>query len=285
VEGRIFVCSWKKDGDRYRVWVKNRPKLSAEGDTFQAADEELWSVILRATGDGENTREYDPPQPVAGDGRAEFLAYEIVVVQGNSSVYLTDAALFDGARCARCGNPSGTRTAKPLFLEDIESGMDGGYAIIREGRYARIWRPFFSETFVDMLAPSEKAQFQWRRIERPPRGKKVFYELLSSTVDFPLVGVRGLAVKNPGWTCRDCGRRVLPRYVDWDWPPYYLCTSDLPSSLPSCFTVSDSGDRHLCFHQTRWSELLRKAKPKLLSNDVGVVPADRCDRKPALKKV
>ena len=63
MEGEVFACSWKKQGKLYKVWVKKRPKLSAEGRTFNQADERLWSVIIDATGDGESVREYDPPEP------------------------------------------------------------------------------------------------------------------------------------------------------------------------------------------------------------------------------
>ena len=62
-EGQRFACAWEKEGELYRVWVKDRPKLSATGQTFNQADKRLWTVIIDATGDGESIREYDPPEP------------------------------------------------------------------------------------------------------------------------------------------------------------------------------------------------------------------------------
>lgn len=59
-EGRVFVCSWKRVGDRYRVWVKGRPRLAAEATDFAAADEELSGVICTATGDGESLHVSEP---------------------------------------------------------------------------------------------------------------------------------------------------------------------------------------------------------------------------------
>ena len=64
-EGQRFACRWEKDGDLYRVWVTDRPKLSAVGQTFNQADKRLWAVIIDATGDGESVREYDPPEPAS----------------------------------------------------------------------------------------------------------------------------------------------------------------------------------------------------------------------------
>jgi hypothetical protein len=64
-EGRHFACTWKKEGELYRVWVKGRPALSATGQTFNQADKRLWTVIIDATGDGESIREYDPPEPTS----------------------------------------------------------------------------------------------------------------------------------------------------------------------------------------------------------------------------
>lgn len=63
MEGEVFACSWKKQGKTYKVWVKKRPRLRAEGKTFHQADKRLWAVIVDATGDGESVREYDPPEP------------------------------------------------------------------------------------------------------------------------------------------------------------------------------------------------------------------------------
>jgi hypothetical protein len=63
MEGQLFECTWKKEGRRFRVWVRKRPRLSAKGDTFNQADKRLWSVIIDATGDGESVRVYDPPEP------------------------------------------------------------------------------------------------------------------------------------------------------------------------------------------------------------------------------
>ena len=62
-EGQVYRCGWRKKGTTYRVWVKGRPKLAAEGETFNLADRRLWSIIIDATGDGESIREYDPPAP------------------------------------------------------------------------------------------------------------------------------------------------------------------------------------------------------------------------------
>jgi hypothetical protein len=283
MEGRVFVCSWKKVGNRFRVWVKNRPKLAAEADSFEAADEELWSVIIRATDDGENTREYDPPAP-AGAEVAAFLTPPLVVVVGNERATLRSEMLFAGERCAQCGRPSGPRTAEPLASDDIDSSSDAGFAVIRHRPYGNVTAHYFSEGFLDLLTPEERARFEWRKVERPARAKKAFYELVASGVHVRQAGVRDLPEQREGWRCDRCGVARLPYYTREGWPSRYVCAADLPDPLPSCFTVGEGSQLNLCFRLERWRELVgQKGAKGLLSNDVGVVGDERCEREPKVR--
>jgi hypothetical protein len=282
VEGRVVVCSWKKTADGYRVWVKGRPKLAAEADTFETADERLWEVILRATGDGENTREYAPASP---RGSGEGPAVGVVMVSGNTVAHVNDAsgALHAGERCPRCGNSTGGRTETPLRLDDIESGYEGGIAHIREGTYAKGSRPFFSDRFRSLLTAEERARFTWRKVERPRRAKKEFYELATSSVDVPVVGVRSLK-GDGGGRCETCGWFALPFYnTASGGPHWFVCASDLPHPVPSCFTASHGRTCYLCFTAERWEKLVGKPGTRgVVSSDVGVVDAERCEREPAV---
>ena len=279
MEGRVFVCSWKKVGNRYRVWVKKRPKLAAEAETFQAADEKLYEVILRATDDGENTREYVPPfQHDAGGAPAR-----IVWVAGNTVSHVKDptGTLYAGVRCPRCGNSRGERTDAPLVLQEIESGYDGVVASIHEGRYAKGSRPVFSEQFIALLTPEERERFTWRKVERSRRAKKAYYEIVASTIDVPLVGVRGLRDQGGG-RCETCGWFSLPFYnVSGGGPHHFVCSADLPDPVPSCFAAVEGRTSKLCFTIERWGELVgRPGARGLTSDDIGVLAPERCDREP-----
>jgi hypothetical protein len=279
MEGRVYVCTWKKTDAGYRVWVKRRPKLAAEGETFEAADERLWEVILRATGDGENNREYVPALPTDG---ADTAGPRIVSVSGDTIAAMPDplGMLYTGERCPRCGNSTGGRSEVPLRL-DIESGYEGGIAFIREGTFAKGTRPFFSDAFLDLLTADERERFIWRRVDRPARAKKVFYELVGSTVDLPVVAVTHLP-GDGGGRCEVCGWLALPLYNQGSaGPRRFVCSADLPATAPSCFTASEGRSSYLCFTLIRWESLVGKAGTRgLVSSDVGVARPDQCLRSP-----
>jgi len=124
MEGKVFVCTWRRVGDRYRVWVRNRPALVAEGDTFAGADEDLSGVICEATGDGESVHEYDPPRPVE---EVPGLLFRLALVSGESRARIANyEALYSEGPCPQCTRPRGERTETPLELERIESGACAG---------------------------------------------------------------------------------------------------------------------------------------------------------------
>jgi hypothetical protein len=292
-EGRVFIARWKKTQNGYRVWVKNSPKLVAEAPTFQDADEALWDVIMRATDDGENTREYDPPAPAAAE-IAAFLDPAIVRITGNAGgVYADPAGLFSEGCCERCGATRGARTDKSLFVADI-GAEDAGFATLKtQPMYARVRIAYFSERFLALLTPKERNSFTWRRIERPPRARKVYFELLGANVLIPSVGVTGLPIagapdKPFGWYCESCGYGAAPHYGKWGepWPLNYVCRADLPDPIPSTFGLQAGRNLSLCMLQDRWRKILgNRSARDVVSDDVGVVPLDRCDRAPPRREL
>ncbi|MBI2407954.1 MAG: hypothetical protein HYV19_06620, partial [Gemmatimonadetes bacterium] len=52
MEHCVHICSWSHDGERYRVWVRNRPTVCAEHASFEEADIALADAICLAFGDG-----------------------------------------------------------------------------------------------------------------------------------------------------------------------------------------------------------------------------------------
>jgi hypothetical protein len=292
MEGRVFVSTWKKTTDGYRVWVKNRPKHAAEGKTFQEADEALWEVIMRATNDGENTREYEPPPPVLAELSA-FLEPAIVCITGNAGGVRADPqGLFNDGYCERCGAPKGVRTDKAL-VADVGSEDVGAAMLVTKPSYARTRLHYFSERFLDLLKPSERDRFTWKPLERGPRARKVYYELVAADLVVPKVGVTGLPVagapgKPGGWRCGQCGFAVIPHYGSWGeaWPLDYVCGTDLPEPLPSCFALPSGRALSLCMRERRWRKIVgHKSTNGVVTGQVGVVPADRCDRAPGLREL
>lgn len=55
MENRVYLCSWKKEGERFRVWVTRRPSIAAEGKSFHVIPmiSKMDGVdFVRARGDG-----------------------------------------------------------------------------------------------------------------------------------------------------------------------------------------------------------------------------------------
>ena len=284
MEGRVFVCSWKRVGARYRVWVTSRPKLAAEGRTFTEADEALWSAIMTATADGENSREYAPRAPVDAE-LARFLVPALVVVIGEAIIHVEAGREFKGARCTLCGHIDGRRSDEPLVVADLESGVDAGFVNIHQRPFAAIRRHIFSSDFLELLRPAERKRFAWRMVERSRRAKRVFYELLDADVAVETVGVSGLP-KTGGWRCGRCGFRRFPQYVAWSWPSYWLCATDLPRRLPTCFGVRYGHELALGLTAERWRDCVGKRGTRgVLSYEVGVAPPGRCIRAPKLRSI
>src|ERR687894_425342 len=101
MEGRVYVCSWSVTQAGFRVWVKRRPKVFAEGETFEIADELLSDAICAATGDGESIHEYDP-QPPTSAAQPGLLSLMLKVGAEAGALAANPAELFSGGVCPQC---------------------------------------------------------------------------------------------------------------------------------------------------------------------------------------
>jgi len=282
-ENRVFLCTWRRRGSRYRVWVKRRPSLAAEAESFEEADEALWEAIAKATGDGENEHEYDPPEP----GRAftgSGLLRRLAMVDGNGRAHVANAeALFTRGYCPQCRRPHGKRTAAPLRAEKVAGGFEGGRAAVTMSATSPwLWLQYFSADFLRLLRPRERDSFEWRPIERRGRGK-AFFELVSSRLNVPFAAFKPDYCWIPLARCDTCGGKSEPCYGFAPPTPFwYVSELDVPSPLPSCFTVGDRHERALlCFTPERWRQLVRRAGARgIRSYDVGVVDDRLVQRRP-----
>ena len=269
MEGRVYVCSWKPIPAGYAVWVKARPAVRAEGATFEKADEALYGPILAAYGDGENVREYDPPPPVSA-GFGEFLQEGLVTILGNARAPVTNLdELYEGGVCERCSAPRGARTSRTATVADIESGFDGGFT--RTFYY-------FSEAFVALLTADERARFEWRRVDRPERARKIFLELIPRA-PVPLVAVRGRDLD--AVECDVCRRPHTLTFFHSHQIAGFVCEGDLERPRPSCFPVGPVHQALLALTRDRWRAMVGKPGTRgLMSYELGVVSTDLCDRDP-----
>lgn len=303
MEGQVFLCTWQRSGTRYRVWVCNRPKLAAEDEVFDAADEALAGAICEATGDGESVREYDPPPPRK---EQSGLLFRLRMISGQRRGLIENAAeLFSADDCPQCKRERGERTGAELRLARLEPGGNGGYGRMHpagtRGGFDGPRINFFSKEFVARLLPEERSQFQWRAVRSPARTKKRFVEIVSANFHIPFVSLSGVAAtlwqrptivdseKHRQVRCDTCGRTTLPLY--WYWmsslPGFYVNVADLPDPLPTCIGVGDNRSTpDLCFTDERWRELVRRPESRgLASTDVGVVAPSLVDPMPAVQSL
>ena len=296
MERQVFLCTWQRAGARYRVWVRERPAIAAEGDLFDVADEALADAITEATGDGENVREYDPPPP--WEERSGLL-FRLVQISGERRGLIENAGeLFTKDYCPQCKNARGNRTGTPLRLARLEAGGNAGYATLKPAGFDGPFINFFSEEFVASLLPEERSQFEWRPIHSPSRIKKRFVEMVRAKGNVPFASLSGVVgmlwgVPSPGendtlWRCDTCGRTQKPQF--WfetsSLPMRYVNSADLPEPLPTCIGVGDPESPGLCFTSERWSELVSLPSSRgLRSTDVGVVAQSLVDPAPAVRSL
>jgi hypothetical protein len=289
MEGRVFICRWKREGDRYRVWWKARPKVFAEGDSFEQADEALYERIMGATGDGENMREYDPPPP--GSESDLLLPLDYVSVSGRCYARIANQdELFADGLCPECLNARGARTDVPLQLSTMQDGpKNGGTAMIPRPWMSGPRINFVSEEFLELLTVAERERFTWREMKSPPRVRKRLFELVDADARVPRVLPVGLPQGEHarGWWCEACGYQSQPFH--WNaatpkMPSTFVSVADLPGGDPSIFAVGRLPELKLCFAQSRWREILgEKGAKGMTSSAVGVVAEARADRSRPLR--
>jgi len=283
MEGRVFLCSWTKQGKRFRLWVKNRPTVSAEGASLDEANQRLWDAICGAFGDGEAVTEFAPPRPADPD-TSWYRRAAVVAINCNSRADVASfESYFVGGYCPDCGIPRGLRNQRPLIVDRIEAGVDGAFAAVPlpllQGRPSPS-AALFSEDFLGLLSAAEMASLTWRGVERrQPRARKVFYELVYSAVHVAEVGVRGVPSKFGGWRCRTCGLADIGMFY-FPYRPHsphnWISIEDLPRPSPMCFTISRGKGLTLCMSRSRWEGLVGKTGTRgLASSEVGVVDRDR----------
>lgn len=276
MEGRVFVCEWKKTGAKFTATVKRLPKITASASKFAQLDELLWERIMDHTGDGENTREYIPPPPIH-KALVSLRPLRLVSVAGNThSTPACDAAgLFTGGMCPRCKSLLGARNEQPLVLEYVAPGYDAGF----------VWQKpfnFFSEDFLKLLTKKERAQFDWRKVEILRRNRKTFYEMLPRNY-VPPVAVKGL--KFEPLRCGKCKSVLCLHHFSNDTAIYqYLCETDLPSPRPPALAFGTPHNFRLCLESARWMKLVgRPGTAGITTNRLGVIPETLRDPKPKMK--
>lgn len=277
MEGKVYICSWKKVGTKYQVWLKNNPRIKASSTDFEMADEMLWGKIMDLDGDGENVREYIPPAPEA-QLSVKLLDVAIVSVTANNHDRITGEAgmLFSGGICPYCRTFLGKRTDVPLSIDGMPGGYDGGF----------VWqKPFqyFSGDFLKLLTARERSLFEWRPVGLPKRSRKEFFEVIPVKA-IPQVVVKGMNFEP--YQCPKCQSISAMHCFQKGTSIFqYVVRSSLPAKLPSCFAMGYPYNFRLCLTEKRWLEIAGQPGTRgLVSNKVGVIADADCEANPKFLK-
>ena len=279
-EGNVFLTTWTRTETGYRVWVKRRPKLFAEGSKFDEADRRLWEVIGLATGDGENMHEYVPPAPnLESAGPSERGRLWVLGVSSGARM-VNPSGLFEGGLCEQCLMPRGPRTRLPLAVDHIESRVQASVVSLpRAGPGVGPRLRVFTEDFLVLLTAEERARFEWRPITLSRRGKRNFLELVHRTPPMPYVAVKGYQAYYG--VCELCGWKwVVPEYVKGR-PFFHVADSDVPRPVPSLMAVGNLADLGLAASEARWSDLVgMREMHGIKGSIVAIVAENEVERNP-----
>ncbi len=312
-ETNVIPCKWKKTAHGYRLWVRGRPDVFGEAESFEDAEQALTDAIWEAAEDLDavipTVPEYDPPLPASAIGE-QFLKPELFLVSGDGVFDIEARAyarnewsesrearlqehfalldsMYTGGLCRSCKHGIGNRTDQSFPIGSCDSAYDGGSIRNCYGFFASFGH-IYSDGFISLLRTEEKARLEFRPLStscRRPRRK--YFELLTAP-EVAFVGVNGFDTN--GYECGDCGNRFF--YVD---EPalnqggfsinHFVCRSDLPDPLPSCFVVGTEQDAELCLTRERWDQIKGQRGMKGISGQrLGVISSEQCDRHPRLWK-
>jgi hypothetical protein len=299
MQTNVIACRWRRTDDGWTLWVAGRQDVRGSGPTYEAAEEALVDAIIQAAPDADAVMpvvpEFDPPLPATAFAEP-YLNPELYIVRGDAIFELGGPAdcdednaeerdaylnsLYSGGICGACRHGRGERTDVPLHIRAAPAGVDAGWVRGRISDRPRI----FSERVVESLTESERERLMLRPAVMPPRTRRRFYEL-GGRAGVDLVGVRGLDAD--GLECTQCGRRSLrvldPRLMEGGLHlTRFVCATDLPADLRNVFLVGSGVDVDLCMLRARW-DLLRGRARGLMTEPVGVVKADDCDRRPRVR--
>ena len=298
MEDGVYLCTWSQSDQGFDMWLKSNPNVRSSGTTYDKATEALVEAIQDAGGAMHAVLEFDPPLTPPANIQ-QFLTPSIVQIWGDEifeqagprrsgsfanakerDAHLAwDDAHYEGGCCKRCRNPLGKRTDKTLELSYVRSDYGGGFVPIKGGKSY-----VFSEQFLSLLTDSERASLELRKVIRSKRSRIAYYELIGPSGP-PFVGLKSIP-PHSGWVCDDCGYRCFGNLREGFDLRDFIAAEDLPNPLPSIFTIGTQPGVELVATSERWAELVgQKGTQGMLSESIGVVPPNRLDRNPSLRKL
>ncbi len=292
-DSNVILCQWKQLKPGFKLWVKEDPRVSGEGEDFESAHEALLDAIMQAAPQLDDViptvPEFEPPLPAAALAE-RFLKPEVFRIAGDAIFECPHqsraeneayaATLFEGGICPVCRSGVGPRTDVPLIVGAAD-WHDVGFYRDRFSHSPTI----VSDRFLELLTPDELKSLEFVPIEvSRARPKRKYFELRGSS---SITQVHVAAFDADGVECGACGYRSFS-----SWEPAledecskFCCTEDLPEPLPSLFLISSAGRIELCATAQRRRELFGQVGTKgLFTARVGFVSRDACVERPRLRR-
>jgi hypothetical protein len=271
-EGNVYVCRWERSEEQFRIWLRKRPSISAEGDTLVEALEELSGAVCLATGDGGAVFELDPP--ASGNTAQDRL----VALSGNSGWYppkgfsLDDVDdLYEGGVCRTCCTGLGRRSRVPLPVGALGKGdlLIGGLRMPRA--------LLASEGFRSRLTPAEQACIDWVALDLQGTSRRRFFEVRSTR---PVKAVADRSKPAYGWRCPDCKSACFS--VDYDHE--YVAKADMAKSSAGLVMMDNFHQVEPVIPFARWVQIRGgRGTRNVVSTEVVQLPAARVRRRPELR--
>lgn len=284
MEGNTYIVSWKKQGDKYKVYLKENEDFNGIDIDFETACDELCLNICEMLGDGEAvlslTRE--PPQP---QGVSQYARPALVTLSWNESARgeKYQENLFEGGYCSACLSGIGKRTTNPLVVDLFPKGNIGDF------HQFEFHPVLLSDAFLSLLTEKERNNLGLQEVVCTKKTRRKFKEVNGKPV-FKQVGVKdGNYTSLSSWQCESCGYKMFscthPELPDNYKYSSFCAASDLKSKLDDIFVVEDTmGRKMVCLKLIRWKQLIGKPESKGISADrLYVLPDEQVERNPMVR--
>ena len=284
MEGNTYQARWKKQGDKFLVYLDDDKTVKGLDIDFETACEELCLEICDRYADGEALLNLlrEPPQP---SGVSKYANPALVTLSWNESAegQKWQEGLFEGVYCEACKGGVGKRTSKNLTAETFPKGNIGDFNQV-------MFSPLLlSEDFLSLFTDSERDSFGLIEVISTKKRKKRFFEI-NGLAALKQVGVKGGKYNLlASWECQSCGHKSFscthPNMSDNYKYSGFCSKSDLPSNLNNAFVIEDNiGRKMICMPLKQWKMINNHKNTKGVTADrLYVLPDDQVDRNPSVR--
>lgn len=284
MEGNTYPARWKKQGDKFVVYLTSDKAIKGIDFDFETACDELCLAICERFADGEAVLNLlrEPPQP---SGVSKYANPALVTLGWNESANGNDKqdSLFEGGYCEGCRAGIGTRSAVPLDVEMLPKGNIGSFNQI-------MFSPLLlSEGFLGLLTETEKQRLGLQSVICAKNKRRKFFEV-NGEPSLKQVGVKGGKYYSlSSWQCKLCGHKSFscthPEMPDNYKYTNFISATDLPKDLSEAFVIEDNmGRKTVCMSLARWHQInSNKYAKDVLADRIYVLPEEQIERSPQVK--